>query len=216
MKRWSWIWILILLFAACSVLPERAPVSLYTLALDFNNASQTNATDPVSWRLAVARPVATGPLASPRILVRPTPSEIEVYPQAEWSEPTPGLVGNALIQVLEADPRIPVSVRSAIGLEPDFELLTELRSFHIELANGPVAVVAMKATLVAYPGGHVVSSKLFQTRAPAAGQQVLAAVGALSEALDQLLPTLADWVVMQGQTHWHEASTSVAPSDTAH
>lgn len=214
MKRWSGISIAILLFAACSVLPERAPVSLYALALDFNAESPSReVTDAVPWRLAVARPAASGPLASPRILVHPTPSEIEVYPQAEWSEPTPGLVGNALIQALEADPRVPVSVRSAVGLEPDFELLTELRSFHIELTSGPAAVVRIKATLVAYPGGRVVASHLFQARVHAAGQQVLAAVSALSEALDQLLPELADWLVTHGEAHWQAAETSAAQGD---
>lgn len=187
---------LLALLPACNVLPTKPPVTLYAPAPQF--APGTHETR-VDWRLAVARPLASGPVATPRILVRPTPSEIEVYPQAQWSEPAPGLVAQALMLALEADGRIGALDRSSAGLVRDFELTTELRDFQIELAGGPAAVLRIKANLIVYPEGRLVASRLFEARVPAAGQQVSDAVAALSDALGRTLPQIADWTVVEGQ-----------------
>ena len=186
--------------SACNVLPTKPPVTLYAPVPQFAQGADEV---QMAWRLAVARPLASGPVATPRILVRPTPSEIEVYPQAQWSEPAPGLVAQALMQALEADGRLAALDRSSAGLVRDFELTTELRDFQIELADTPVAILRIKANLVAYPEGHLVASRLSEARVPAAGQQVAEAVAALSETLERALPQVADWAVMQGQAHWH-------------
>ena len=197
-NRWILVAMLTLL-SACNVLPTKPPVTLYSPVPRFAPEAQETRVD---WRLAIARPLASGPVATPRILVRPTPSEIEVYPQAQWSEPAPGLVAQALVQALEADGRIASLDRSSAGLVRDFELTCELRDFQIELADGPAAVLRIKANLVAYPEGRLVASRLFETRVPAAGQQVSEAVAAFTDALGIVSSQLADWVVAEGQAQW--------------
>lgn len=205
-NRWIVV-VLLALLSACNVLPTKPPVTLYSPTPQF--VSGRNETQ-VEWRLAVARPIASGPVATPRILVRPAPSEIEVYPQAQWSEPAPGLIAQALMQALEADGRIASLGRSSAGLVRDFELTTELRDFQIELAGGTAAVVRIKASLVAYPEGRLVASRVFETRVPAEGQQVSEAVTAFSEALTQALPQIADWIVLEGEAQWR-ANHAAAP-----
>lgn len=197
-SRWMLVASLALL-SACNVLPTKPPVTLYSPVPQFAPGAHET---PVTWRLAVARPLASGPVATPRILVWPAPGEIEVYPQAQWSEPAPGVIGNALMLALEADGRIGALERSSAGLVRDFELTTELRDFQIELAGGPAAVLRIKASLVAYPEGRLVASRLFEARVPATGQQVSGAVVAFTDALARTLPQIADWTVTQGQAQW--------------
>lgn len=182
---------LALTLGACSVLPEKPPVALFDLSPPSGDA----AADALPLRLAVARPQASGPLASSWILVRPGGGQIEVYPGAQWSEPLPGLVGTVLIEALEADGRIASVERAAAGLARDLELATELRDFQIETTEGAVAVVRLKASLIDPARGEVVASRLFESRQPAAGREVSAAVAALDLALQRVLSELSDWVV---------------------
>lgn len=208
-NRWMLV-ALLALVSACSVLPSKPPVTLYAPAPEFVARSDES---QVAWRLAVARPVASGPVATPRILVRPTPSEIEVYPQAQWSESAPGVVGNALLLALEADGRIATLDRSSAGLARDFELTTELRDFQLELAGGPAAVLRIKAGLISHPEGQLIASHLFETRVPASSQQVGDAVAALSEALARTLSEVSDWAVTQGEAQWRKVEAQRSGAD---
>ena len=183
--------------AACSVLPQKAPVALYALS---QPAAQGGAEGRNDLRLAVARPLASGPLATAWILVRPGSGRIEVYPEAQWSEPLPGLVGNALMEAFEASDRFGSVERAASGLARDLELATELRDFQIELEEGAVAVVRLKASLIDAARGEAVASQVFEVRAPAAGRDEDAAVAALDAALQDTLVQLVAWVVAQRQT----------------
>lgn len=198
MKRWMMPLPLCALLAACSVLPSNPQVSLYRPAPEF--AVQHPGARPVAWRLALVKLQAGGLLASPRILVQPAPGQVEVYPQAHWSEPAPALVEQALLQALEADARLAVVERSSSGLSSDFQLHGELRDFQIELESGRAqAVLRLRLSLVAQPQGRVVASTLFESRQPAAGAQLEAAIPAFSAALSEVARQVADWVVAQGE-----------------
>lgn len=197
MKRWILLSTLAALLGGCSVLPARPQIDLYTPMPSF---SGQRAGTPVAWRLSVAKVQATGFLASPRILVRPLPEQIEVYPQAHWSEPAPGLVETALMQALEADPRIAVVERSGSGLPSDFLLQSELRDFQMELGSGtPQAVLRLRVSLVAQAQSRVVSSRVFEARQLAGGQDIDAAIPAFSAVLSDLGQQISDWVVQQGE-----------------
>ncbi len=198
------LFLLPLALAACSILPQRPQFALYAPSARFDAAS-TAVGEPVAWRLALARPTASGLLDTSRILVWPSPSTIEVYPLAQWSEPPPVLVGDALLQALEADGRIAVLQRSSVGLERDFELATELRAFQLELTDGPQAVLRIKASLVRQPQGQLVASHVFEAALPAAGQEVGDAVGALGSCLEELLPQIVGWSVAQAEAAWRDA-----------
>jgi cholesterol transport system auxiliary component len=196
MIRWMLVCVAFAL-AACSVLPQKSPVALYALS---QPAAQEGAEGRIDFRLAVARPLASGPLATAWILVRPGGGQIEVYPAAQWSEPLPGLVGNAIVEAFEASGRIGSVERAASGLARDLELATELRDFQIELEAGAVAVVRLKASLIDATRGEAVASQVFEARAPAAGREAGAAVAALDGALQDTLAQLVAWVVAQRQT----------------
>lgn len=209
MMKWGPMLVSMLLLAACSILPERAQVGLYAPVMRLPEPAAAGA-EPVAWRLALRRPTASGPLRTPRILVRPAPGQVEVYPQAAWIQPPPGLFDVALLEALEADGRMPAVQRIAAGLEHDYELNIDLRAFELELVDGPRAVLRLRADLLRQPEGLIVATRQFKAEVPAAGQDVDATVAALGQALEQLLPGLADWLVDAAERDWR-ASDHRAP-----
>ena len=208
MKRLSFL--LPLALAACSILPQTPQFALYAPTANFDAATAAIA-EPVAWRLALLRPTASGLLNTPRILVWPSSNTIEVYPRAQWSQSPPVLVGDALLQALEADGRIIALQRSGAGLERDFELATELRAFQLELTGGPQAVVRIKASLVRQPQGRLVASHVFEAALPAAGQEIGDAVSALGACLEHVLPQIVEWSVIQAEAAWRDAPEPEQP-----
>lgn len=203
---------LVLALGGCRLLRDRPSVALYAPVIEFTQSSEAAA--PVDWRLALARTRASGPLTTPRIMVLPTPTAIEVYPLAEWSEPPVMLVEDALMQAFETDGRVAELQRSGAALGRDFELTSELRAFQLELADGPVAVLRLRVDLVRYPEGRLVASRVFEERVPARGQQVADAVAALGESLDASLPQVVDWTVTAAADDWRAhpvVTTSATP-----
>lgn len=208
MKRWILLSSLALL-GACNVLPSRTQIGLYTPTPSF---SGHRVGAPVAWRLSVAKVQANGFLASPRILVRPVPEQVEVYPQAHWSGPAPGLIETALMQALEADPRIAVVERSGNGLPSDFLLHSELRDFQMELGSGqPQAVLRLRVSLVLQAQSRVVASRVFEARHAADGQDIDAAIPAFSAVLSDVGLQVSDWVVQQGEAAFAALADVQAP-----
>lgn len=199
-----------LLLGGCSILPESPRVALYTPPLQVPAAAGQQG---VQWRLALSRPAASGLLGGARILVHPVPTQIEVYPQAEWSAPPPELVGNALLHAFEGDARVPALQRSSAGLGRDFELTTELRAFQLELANGPSGVVRIKANLLRQPDGRLVEGRLFEAVVPAEGEDVGAAVNALGAGLQQVLSEIVDWTVTRAEQDWQRHADAKPTAD---
>lgn len=211
MRTGLFVLILVLLLGGCSILPKSPQVALYTPTMRFSLQVDT-APVTVDWSLALSRATASGPLAGVRMLVHPVPNQIEVYPEAEWSEPAPTLVGNSLLHAFETDGRIHALQRSNAGLSRDFELATELRAFQLELAEGPVAVVRIKVNLVRQPEGRLVDTRLFEAVVPTSGQSVDAAVNGLSEGLQRLLSEIVHWTVMQAESDWQHGQAASASS----
>lgn len=198
------------LAGGCSVLPNTPNVSLYTLQPEPSTSAATSAATPVAapgsrvdWRLTVSRPYASEPVNNPRIAVVPRTGELEVYPQAQWADTPPRLIGSLIIDDLIRSGRILGIDRSGAGLGADFELATTLRTFQVEIRDGAaVAVVRLRARLIAHPANRIVASQMFEASAPAASQQVSAAVRAFDTALGDVLPRLTAWTFDEGQRQW--------------
>ena len=191
-----------MLLTACSVLPDAPQVALHDPVTHFAAVKNPQ---PVNWSLSLARTQVSGPLATPSILVRPTPDQIEVYPAAQWSEPPAVLLEHALMQALEADGRIVAISRVGTGLSHDFELEGQLRAFQMDVHAGPTAVLRVKYDLIGVRDGRVLASRVFEHEQPADGRSVEAAVSALTASLESLMPQVVAWIVAQGQAA-HEAA----------
>jgi cholesterol transport system auxiliary component len=186
------------LLAACSILPDREPTTIYSPA--HRAVAVDAAVAPASWSLVIDKPMADEWLNSDTIAVRPDPGAVQVYKGASWSDQAPNLVQTALLRAFEDSQKILSVSRTGSVVHGDFELLTELRAFEaVYTAPGrPEAKVEIYAKLVDTTDGSVVAARLFSESAPASGVEVQAVVDAFSQALDRSSAQVAGWTLAEG------------------
>jgi len=191
---------LMLALPACSIVPKKEPLSLY--------APEAKVTpDPswptVQWQLQLPRPHASELLDSPRIVVRPTEGELQVYHGAVWAEPAPDLVQDAVLEAFEDSGRIGGVGRRGTGIAGDYELLLDIRHFESDYAGGstPYADVEIVAKLVANRTNMVVSSRTLHQRIPANGTAVGEVTRAFGTAMTNVVQELVGWALVEGERY---------------
>ncbi|WP_243351150.1 ABC-type transport auxiliary lipoprotein family protein [Stenotrophomonas acidaminiphila] len=193
----------VLALAGCSVLAsgDRHPITIY--------APQARvAVDPswprVEWQLAVAKPAAARLVDSPRINVRPTPGELEVYRGATWSQPATDMLEDALLRGFEDSGRIGAVARIATGIRSDYKLAIDLRRFESDYAGNarPAATIELNAKLIHSLDQRVVASRTFLVAEPAADTTVASVTTAFETALGRTTGELIGWTLAAGQADW--------------
>jgi len=184
------------LVSACSVLPRGEPVDLYRLPV---NQASRQAT-PVDWSLRLHKPLASEVLAGPRIAVIPQGDVVSSYKGARWSDPTPLLVRNRLLDGFQRDGRVQRLSADDSNLQADYELVGELQAFQSEYRAGGTLEVVIRydARLVQGRSQRILASKRFEVHQPLTDQQVAAVVAGFGAASDQLAGQVINWTVAQG------------------
>lgn len=184
------------LAAACSILPQPAPVDMYRLPV--NQASRNAA--PLDWSLRLNKPLASEALAGPRIAVVPEGDVISNYKGARWSDPVPLLVRNRLLDGFQRDGRVQRLSADDSNLQADYELVGELQAFQSEYRSGGAVEVVVRydARLVQGRSQRILASKRFEVHQPLADRQVTAVVAGFGAASDKLAGQVIDWTVAQG------------------
>ena len=189
-----------LLLAGCSVLgsTQRDPVTIYSPQVRV-------APDPswpaVTWQLAVYQPTAARIVDSPRIAVRPSPGELEVYKGVGWAQPATDLVESVVLRTLEDSGKIAGVAMSSSGMRADYRLLMELRRFESDYAGQalPSATIELSAKLLHASDQRVVASRTFLQVEPAGSEDVAQVAGAFDRALEKLGGELTGWVLNTGE-----------------
>jgi cholesterol transport system auxiliary component len=186
--------------AACSILPEKTEVSIHAP----HPKVQPQASWPrVDWQLVVPRPNAPALIDSPRIVVRPTPGELQVYKAAIWTQPVPELLQDAVVHAFEDSGRIAGVARRGERLSSDFELRLDVRRFEADYGDAavPSAVVEIGARLVSDRGSRVVAQRLFKHAVPAPGTAVPQVAATFEQAMGQAISEIVGWTLTEGQRH---------------
>jgi cholesterol transport system auxiliary component len=147
--------------------------------------------------LAVPLPEAGGAIDGNRIVVRPSPSVVQVYPAAAWADPAPALVRAALVHAFEDSGRLPAVAR---GGGADYALASELRAFEAVIDGDglPVATVELRLRLVAPREGRIVASRRVRAEVVAADRGADAVAEAFRQALAEALPQAVGWTLATG------------------
>ena len=184
------------LASACSILPPSEPVDLYRLPVNQPSRVAT----PLDWSLRVNKPLASEVLAGPRITVIPQGDVVSSYKGARWSDPTPLLVRNRLLDGFQRDGRVQRLSADDSNLQADYELVGELQAFQSEYRAGGTleGVIRYDARLVQGRSQRILASKRFEVHQPLADQQVAAVVAGFGAASDQLAGQVINWTVAQG------------------
>ncbi|MDD1015549.1 ABC-type transport auxiliary lipoprotein family protein [Pseudomonas rubra] len=181
--------------SACSILPQAEPADVYRLpsAQITRSVTQSN-----PWSLRINKPIASDALSSPRIAVVPQGNLISSYKGARWSDPTPTLLRNRMLDAFQRDGRVQHLSADDSNLQSDYEIAGELQAFQSEYsADGLAVVIRYDARLVQGRTQRIVASQRFEVRQPLGDKQVAAVVSGFGAASDQLMNQLVDWTVSQ-------------------
>jgi cholesterol transport system auxiliary component len=188
-----------LALAGCSILgsEQRDPVTIY--APDVRVPARAE-WPTVAWTLVIAKPTAARVIDSPRISVRPTPGELQVYRGVSWAQPATDVVQDAVQRTLEDSGRIPAVASADAGILGDYKLVMDLRRFEADYAGNalPSAVVEVNAKLVNNRDQRVVASRTFLQQKPAGSTEVAQVAAAFEQALEAATGDIVGWVLASG------------------
>ena len=189
-----------LAMAGCSVLgsEQRDPVTIYAPDVRVPARAEWPA---VTWTLVIATPTAARVVDSPRMSVRPTPGELQVYRGVSWAQPATELVQDAVQRTLEDSGRIPAVASADAGILGDYKLVMDIRRFEADYAGAavPSAVVEINAKLVSSRDQRVVASRTFLQQQPAGSVEVAQVAQAFDGALAAATGDLVGWLLAAGQ-----------------
>jgi cholesterol transport system auxiliary component len=184
--RLATVLVLMGLTAACGSLSS-PPTTFDLTAPEMPRASRGGARQVV-----VVEPDALQVINSDRIVVSPKPGIVTYLAGAQWADRLPSLVQTRLIQTFENGTRLASVGGPEDRIVPDVTLVTAIRTFGIDAAQG-MAVVEMSAKLVTEGSGRVEAAKLFSARVPSGGTSGPQAAAALDLAQQDVLRQIVLW-----------------------
>jgi cholesterol transport system auxiliary component len=143
-------------------------------------------------QVAVTEPVATAPVDTDRIVVRPTPDTVALLKGAQWTERLPRLIQTRLLQSFENARLLRFVSRPDGRVVAQYSLNTEIRRFDMDLSRGE-AVVEISVKLVEEGAGRIAAAKIFTAHAPGAADDGPSAAAALDAALGDVMGQIVMW-----------------------
>lgn len=190
----------LLALGGCSVLTggDKKPATIYAP----NVRIAPNPSWPqVSWQLSVSKPSAARVIDSPRINVRPTPGELQVYHGAGWAQPATDMLEDSVVRAFEDSGKIAAVARIGTGIRSDYKLAIDLRRFESDYAGRslPSATIELNAKLLHAADQRVVASRTFLVARPSSGTDTAAVAAAFEQAMTQVTTELVGWTLVTGQ-----------------
>lgn len=176
---------------------EGGASSTYDLVLDEARIKKARRVDT---QLLVTAPAAVKVLAGENILVKPSPNKVTYYGRAVWSDRLPKLLQARLVKAVSLTGRFRDVSDGSARISGDVTLATTLDAFQIEITGTRAeAVVRLEAKLIHNSSGKVYASNKFEHRVAAASREVEDGVGALNEAMNEMMADLTGWVIKRGR-----------------
>ena len=185
-----------LIAPGCAAIQQPEPPQLYVLRPDLSLAMGT----PVNWGLAVATPDATASLDTARIALSRSPTTMDYFADAAWTDRVPLLVQRMLIQAFDGTGRIISVDRDTAGLETDYLLETEIREFQARYDtpdSAPLVLVGIQAKLVRMPQREIAAGTYANEQSQAAGNTIDGIVLAFNQAAGSAISKIVGWTLNQ-------------------
>ncbi len=200
---------LIAALGGCSLLGsnERSAVTIYSPVVRIQADSSWPTVD---WQLVLVKPSAARVVDSPRINVRPTPSELEVYKGVSWAQPATDMLDDALVRGFEDSGRINGVARVTTGIRADYKLAMDVRRFEADYRGQatPTALIEVNAKLIHVIDQRVVADRTFRQENPVGSTDVAQVTAALEQGLQALTTNVVGWTLVTGeQDHARAAVT---------
>lgn len=145
-------------------------------------------------QLLIVEPSALQALAGNGIVVRPSASELNYYPRAQWADNLPKLVQAKILESFEATGRAKAVGKPGDGLVIDYQILSNLRAFEFD-AITQTANIEISVKLVNDRTGRVAGTRGFSASAFAPSDTIEDAVFALDDAMDEVISDIVRWTL---------------------
>jgi ABC-type uncharacterized transport system auxiliary subunit len=127
-----------------------------------------------------------------KILLQPESGESIPVANVRWGDNLPILVQAKVVQSFENAGYTEAVSRTRDGLTGDYQLLIDIRRFHISTAKDAAADIDFVAKL-ANKDGKIIAASTFQASTPVNGSEAQAYVNAFDEAFVKLETDLINW-----------------------
>ncbi|MEP0522344.1 MAG: ABC-type transport auxiliary lipoprotein family protein [Hyphomicrobiales bacterium] len=145
-------------------------------------------------QLLIVEPSALQALAGSGIVVRPSASELNYFPQAQWADNLPRLLQAKIQESFEATGRTRAIGKPGDGLVIDYQILSSLRAFEFDAVQQS-AIVDISVKIVDDRSGRVIGTREFTANSVAASDSVEDAVFALDAAMDEVISAMVRWTL---------------------
>lgn len=176
------------MLGGCTSMLREAPVATYDLSAPQGFSGRAATGRGV---LVIEEPTAIQTVDSNRMVARDG-GQVSYVPAAQWTDRLPSLVQTRMVQAFENSGRIGSVGRAQDRLSGDYQLITDIRAFEIDVGSGSTAKVEIAAKIVDRTG-RVRSGRVFQSSAPAGAITGPGASAALDRALGQVLVDMVGW-----------------------
>ncbi|MFW8595259.1 ABC-type transport auxiliary lipoprotein family protein [Cribrihabitans neustonicus] len=148
--------------------------------------------------LIVEEPIASGALAVERIMIRPSPLQVQYLPGARWADPAPIMLQTLMVRSLTQTGAFNSVGRGPIGTVADYAVLSELTDFQAETDDdGETAVIRVRAVLrlIRESDTKAVASQTFSVTVNTGPADTDAIVAAFDAAISRLIPDVVSWII---------------------
>jgi len=189
---------------------DKSKSPLYSLAVATDLPAPPEHTP--NWQLLVPEPSTLMGFNTDKILTQPGPDESLPLENAEWSDNLPVLVQAKVLQTFENAGYARSVSGSRDGFANNYELLINIRNFHVSTQDSAQAEIGFLARLQDQ-NGEIIASKLFKGSKTANGTDARAYVDALSEVFGKLQLELLEWTTAALDAAPMPAVTVEPPAD---
>ncbi|WP_323752293.1 ABC-type transport auxiliary lipoprotein family protein [Marinobacter sp.] len=182
----------VLTTTACTVIPRPEPPRVMSLA---GVPSQATFDQALPVNIRVVTPLASDPVDSSSILIKPTPYEFLVYKKARWRDSSPVVIRDHLAQHLRNSQGFRNIVVDTSAATTGLTLLTELSAFHVDQKSNEYQVtLQLHAELTGNRSSESLCINNWAIEEPSAGADLDSAVEAFSRAGNLLAYELTEWL----------------------
>jgi phospholipid/cholesterol/gamma-HCH transport system substrate-binding protein len=144
-------------------------------------------------KLVIPEPTAVIRLDTQRFLFSPA-AEHPGFAEAMWADNIPKLIQAKLLESFENYDIVHAPLRSMDGMQADYQLLIDIRSFQISTDPEPVADIGLSARIL-NRDGKVVAARLFQDTRKLDKMEPAAANAAFDDAFGRIARDMIAWTV---------------------
>ncbi len=144
-------------------------------------------------QLLLPDPTSLAIFETERVLVRAAEGDSPVLERAQWPDTLPKLVRARLIESFEHAGYTKVMGRVSDVPQADYQLLVDIRSFHVVPVNGGGEALVEIAARLVDPQGRIVDARTFRHTAPVAVIEAGPATSSLNKAFGEVATALVLW-----------------------